>query len=105
MKTLVTGANGFLGKVLVKKLVADGHNVIAVTRAPLNKDYLVANVENIVADLSSKESVLEFPDDIENLIHLAQSSSYKDFPNSSQDIFGVNVFSGFQLLEYAARQG
>jgi nucleoside-diphosphate-sugar epimerase len=41
------------------------------------------------------------PRKLDAVIHLAQSRFYKQFPDKAADVFAVNVYGTFQLLEYA----
>lgn len=51
MKVLVTGATGFVGKKLIPKLLANKHEVVVLTRNPLNaKQILGGEVEAIQWD-------------------------------------------------------
>ncbi|MEO8707335.1 MAG: NAD-dependent epimerase/dehydratase family protein, partial [Kofleriaceae bacterium] len=52
MKLLVTGATGFIGKHLVRRLVRDGHQVAALVRDPAKTEGLPAGIEWIQGDLS-----------------------------------------------------
>jgi uncharacterized protein YbjT (DUF2867 family) len=40
MNIFVTGATGVLGKAVVKRLVADGHDVCALSRSEVNRKVL-----------------------------------------------------------------
>ncbi|MGY2041001.1 NAD-dependent epimerase/dehydratase family protein [Pseudomonas pergaminensis] len=53
MKVLVLGANGFIGKAFVEKLVCHGVQVRALTRKGLK--FFKGSVETIVGDLTSKD--------------------------------------------------
>ena len=58
MKVLVTGATGFLGKYVVKELVAEGYFVRAFGRNEAVGQSLVSDqVEFFKGDLSSKQAV------------------------------------------------
>ena len=44
-----------------------------------------------------------FPEQIDYIIHLAQSDSHNDSENNREEIFGVNVYGMLQLLEYGVK--
>ncbi|HKP37800.1 MAG TPA: NAD(P)-dependent oxidoreductase [Pyrinomonadaceae bacterium] len=101
MKVLVTGANGFIGKHLVRRL-QDHHEVFAVVRSHSDQDTR-ENVSWIEQDLAQPLNHSQLPPRVDVIIHLAQSSFYKDFPDRASDIYSVNIASTFELLEYARR--
>ena len=41
------------------------------------------------------------PDRVDGVVHLAQSSRYKEFPEGAADVYAVSVQSTFALLEWA----
>lgn len=98
--TLVTGANGLLGGKLLPILAVE-HEVHALVRTmPKNP---IPEVKYLVIDLSNDWSVEDLPQHIECVIHLAQSRSFRDFPESALDVFKVNIESTARLLDYACR--
>src|SRR5215207_1814019 len=101
MRILVTGGNGFIGKRLIPLLQERRHDVMCLLRddAPLPSD-----AEPIRADLA-RDQHLEAPGAIDAIIHLAQSSRYRDFPVYADDIFSVNTASTARLLDLARRAG
>jgi nucleoside-diphosphate-sugar epimerase len=100
---LITGATGFIGKYLAKKLIED-NRVFCITRTK-NEVYKNNNIEWILCDLSKRIDFKDFPKDIDIIIHLAQSRKYKQFPDEALDIFSVNTYSTLQLLDYGRRIG
>lgn len=69
MKILVTGADGFIGRGVVKSLLSAGAQVVAVDRQFENPD---SRAENIVADIfSSSEDLYSFFGKPDACIHLA----------------------------------
>lgn len=50
-RVLVTGATGFVGQLLVRALLADGHQVTALTRPPKRAAFLFDGAVRCVADL------------------------------------------------------
>jgi UDP-glucose 4-epimerase len=63
------------------------------------------NISIIEADLNSPKLTEILPADVNIVIHLAQSSSYRNFPNGARDMFDVNLSSTFSLLEWARNNG
>ncbi|MDR0276661.1 MAG: NAD-dependent epimerase/dehydratase family protein [Paucimonas sp.] len=68
MKILVTGANGFIGRALCRALVAQGDEVLGVTRSGRLD---VAGVEVIHADLDAAAPLREALQGVECVVHLA----------------------------------
>lgn len=99
---LITGANGLLGKRAVAQL-RDDYNVYAIVRKKPENGY--DDVEYLNIDLSSEWSCDDLPNSLEAVVHLAQSSKFRDFPNSAMDIFNVNIASTARLLDYAYSHG
>lgn len=90
MKILVTGAGGFIGSHLVKRLTAAGHNVIAFAR----KDGNLCEV----GALDSIESV-------EYVYHLAARTFVPDSWQETQAYLTENIASTVTVLEYCRRVG
>ena len=101
MKILITGASGFIGSNLVRSLTEE-HTVYAVVR---KKKKFAGNpqVNFIEVDLSHKDFVEELPAGINTVLHLAQSSRYRDFPNGVEDMISININSTGLLLDWARR--
>lgn len=74
MKILVTGANGYLGSGIVKKLLDDGIEVIAT-------DYSDKNIDNrakkFVVDLFSVNNPFQYFDQPDCVLHLAWRDGFK----------------------------
>ena len=76
MKVLVTGATGFLGKYVVKELVAEGYFVRAFGRNKAVGQSLVSDqVEFFKGDLSSKQAVEEACKGVEMVVHAGALST------------------------------
>jgi nucleoside-diphosphate-sugar epimerase len=102
MKVLVAGATGFVAGTLVPRLLAGGHEVIALGHdgARLRR---FPGAQPMVVDLRRPDLGDALPDDVDAVIHLAQANV--PFPAGAADLFAVNVGSVQQLLEYARRRG
>lgn len=103
-KVLITGVGGLLGGALAKNLSQNlGIHVIGVTSNPkIKKDH---KIEYIILDFSKEWSYDLLPKDVDVIIHLAQSSHFRDFPGMAMDVFKVNVESTARLLDFASKSG
>ena len=99
-KLLITGGNGLLGKQLIPLLSENYHIYSILRKEPAS---ILENVEYLFIDLSTQWNVSILPGDIDIIVHLAQSSKFRDFPLEADDIFNVNVKSTAQLLDYACK--
>jgi len=102
VKVLVTGAAGFIGRRLVAEL-ANRHTVDGLVRS--NDPSLPKGVQTVVCDLTRPLENVGLPPKVDVVVHLAQSRHHRDFPESSRDMFDVNVGSTQRLLEYARQAG
>lgn len=97
-KILISGANGFIGRHLLRHL-AGRHELYALTRPGSPMPEIQANW--IEVDLGEMIDMTALPNEIDAVVHLAQSANYRAFPAQAIDIFNVNVRSTQYLLEYA----
>lgn len=78
MKVLVTGANGFLGAWLTKRLLDEGHQVKALIRKNSDLSELQnCKPEYVFGDVTDKTSLLENFRNQEVIFHLAGAIGYK----------------------------
>ena len=83
-RILVTGATGFLGGNLVKKLVEMKYRVRAFVRATSNIEKLLKyNIEIYYGDIGSKETLEAAFSDIEYVVHAAADTSGE---NAGEDV-------------------
>ena len=72
LRVLVTGADGFVGRHLLPRLVSRGHRVRALARrAPSRPGVRVPGVEWRVADLTRRESLAGAANGCDRVVHLA----------------------------------
>ena len=75
MKVLVTGATGFVGSAVVRRLVADGHEVEALVRdADLARALLGDGPRLRVGDMLRPETYAPLVRDVEAVVHAAMLS-------------------------------
>ncbi len=96
-RILLTGANGFVGKVLTPMLVAAGHEVICASLS----DSTFADTKSLTLDICDPNAVLQAVKEIQptHLLHLAAISHV---PTSFKDprlTWQTNVMGTIYLLE------
>ncbi len=99
---LVTGAGGLLGGEVLAAWQG-GCKLYALVRRMPEKP--LEGVYYIVMDLAAPLEPGRLPARIDAVIHLAQSSHMRDFPDAALDICAVNTTSTAQLLDWAMRAG
>jgi UDP-glucose 4-epimerase len=99
VRVLVTGATGFVGRALMRRLAAAGHEAIPVTRGPAEGRGAVR------WDLGTEPAPASLPERIDAIVHAAQARNYRAFPGDAAEMFAVNAAATFALLDYAVRAG
>jgi len=86
MRILVTGGNGFIGSVVVRKLVQQGHQVRCLLRAKSDTTRISdLQFERIIGDICNLQSIDAAIDGCEALIHLASLSNWNDINSPLMD--------------------
>jgi nucleoside-diphosphate-sugar epimerase len=103
MKVLVTGATGYLGKVLVPKLHDRGYDIRILARQSSDTTLFsgLRNIEIFHGDVTSRESLEGIEKDIEYVYHLAVLGHY-GVVEDDQDYFDVNTRGSLNLLKHLA---
>lgn len=102
-KILITGASGLLGSVLCRQLVLPDVKITAIFRG--DNSTKQPGLDYFSLDVSTEDLTKNLPTDIDVVIYLAQSSKFRDFPDSALDVFNVNVAATARLLDYAKQVG
>jgi UDP-glucose 4-epimerase len=101
MKILVTGASGYIGQHLCRRLVEDGWDVRGLSRSP--RPHCLPMVQWFQGDICDAEIAQRAADDVCCIFHLAGLSLSACDQNPAQALV-VNVQGAFQMLEIARRQ-
>jgi UDP-glucose 4-epimerase len=102
---LVTGANGFVGQHLTRKLIDAKRSVRAVSRDDAKLCFFrPSEVEAVKADISVRESISGVMDGIDTVYHLA-AIARNDLRKQWGDYYAVNVLGTENLLEEARAAG
>jgi dihydroflavonol-4-reductase len=104
MTTLVTGAAGFLGSHVARKLVARGDTVRALVR-PTSSKRAIADLplEFVIGDLRDEASLKSAMRSVRQVFHVA--ADYRLWSKNPQDIYDSNVGGTKNLLAAAQRAG
>ncbi|MDU9404606.1 NAD(P)-dependent oxidoreductase [Pseudomonas sp. zfem004] len=98
LRILITGAAGLLGSQAIR-FFSQNHDVHAIVHNPVAEP--IDGVTYHSVDLSSDFDASGLPGQIDAVLHLAQSSKFRDFPAQALDVFNVNVAALAKLLDYA----
>lgn len=105
MRVLVTGGTGFTGTALVRRLLADGHSVVALDY----KEGIASNqlrergAEVVIGSVTDKEAVRAAVRGAEVVHHLA--AAFRELDVSEQHYHDVNVGGTRNVLEAAVEAG
>lgn len=95
MKYLVTGGSGFIGSYIVKRLVADKHEVVVFDDFSRGKMENLSGVEDLVtvkqADILDFESLSDSIPEIDGIFHEAALTSVPESFSNPQKYHNVNV--------------
>lgn len=94
MNILLTGAGGLIGANLHAELIKSGATVFTVSRS-------IKNDDNLDINFAAEWDTNLLPKNIDCIIHLAQSESFRDFPQKATDIFYTNTLSTLKLADWA----
>src|SRR5690606_24442665 len=100
MKTLITGATGFVGSAVLRRLLAAGHEVRALVRAGSDRRNLEGlDVEIATGDLCDPASLRQAVAGCDTLFHVA--ADYRLWIPDPDSIYRTNV-EGTRMLIRAA---
>ncbi len=98
MKVLVTGATGFLGAWLVRRLIDEGHDVRIIKRSNSSLEELTGLKLDIVAgDVTDKLSLLAACKNVDTVFHLAGLIGYTRQQREAMEL--VNVEGTRNVIE------
>jgi NADH dehydrogenase len=102
MKILVTGAGGFIGVRLVHRLLAEGHDVVALVRAPKGELRLPRpRLQVVRGDMTDAASLDRAVQGCEVVVHLANATAITDWAKAR----AINVEGTRLLLDACKRAG
>jgi dihydroflavonol-4-reductase len=97
-KVLVTGANGFLGSWLVRRLVEEGHQVFSLVRKSSDlSDLKDIKTEYVYGDVTNIHSLLDACKGMDSVFHLAGLIAYKKSERKRME--AINVGGTANVIE------
>jgi nucleoside-diphosphate-sugar epimerase len=99
MKCLVTGASGFIGNSLVRRLIEEDHQVVALLHKSKPKN-LEKKAEYVYGDITDVNSVRSFFRDVDYVFHCA--ALVKDY--GPKKIFYKTNFEGTKNIAYLSQE-
>jgi UDP-glucose 4-epimerase len=107
VRVLVTGGAGFIGSALVRKLLADGHDVVILDdlSTGFEENLRGVDVPIIHGSVTDSESVSRAASGCHTIVHLAAVGSVPQSIIDPIGIFDINVRGSLEVFEYARREG
>lgn len=110
-KILITGAGGLIGSHLVYAMANDWEIYAIYRKMPdlsvhsHSQGLKFPSIHPVLMDFTDSWNPGLLPDQINAVVHLAQSPNFRDFPDFAENIFSVNTSSTMHLLDYARKAG
>lgn len=102
MKYLITGASGFIGPHLVRKLTSEGHFCRCLVRSPDKfKPGVDSNIEVVAGDVTRPETISGVADQMDAILHLATLGHMSNFSVPPEMFVSVNVHGTENIMHEA----
>jgi len=103
---LVTGATGFLGPYVIRKLISGGHACRCLVRNTSKTDLLEEiGAELVQGDITDQSSLIGIADEIDVLIHMATLGHASNFRVTEEMFESINVQGTIHIMQEALRAG
>lgn len=97
MKVIVTGANGFLGNHLVRKLINLNYEVIAIDLNEINYNH--DNLTSLVSDMADIDN-LKINEKIDAIFHTAAKINLDNSITNISEITNSNIIASYKLSQF-----
>jgi dihydroflavonol-4-reductase len=106
VRYLLTGATGFLGPYLVKRLLSDGHECRCLVRTSSRCGHLQQpGVETVCGDITRPDTLAGIADGMDALIHMATLGHMNNFTFTEEMFEAINVQGTKNIMNEAKRAG
>jgi dihydroflavonol-4-reductase len=104
VRYLITGATGFIGPHLVKKLVGEGHSCRCLVRTDSNTKLLREfGVECVEGDITRADTLKGVAENVDRVLHLATLGHMSNFTVTESMFAAINVKGALNVMEEALR--
>ncbi len=104
MKTLVTGATGFIGSAVLRQLLAVGHDVRVLIRPKSDRRNIAGlPVEIVYGDLTDRKSLDEGMKGCSTLFHVA--ADYRLWVREAEEMYEANIAGTRNIMQAALSSG
>ena len=104
MKYLITGATGFIGPNLIKKLISEGHFCRCLVRNSSKADILKeAGVELVEGDVTRADCLKGIADGMDRLLHMATLGHMSNFTVTESMFEAINVQGTLNIMQEGLR--
>jgi dihydroflavonol-4-reductase len=103
VRVLVTGATGFIGRAIVRKLLERGHEPIALVRTPSKRRFVPEGSAVFYGDVMAPESLLRPISLSDAVVHCAAIVDYGLYP--AELVQRVNIYGTLNTLRMARECG
>lgn len=102
MKIMITGATGFVGQVLLQKLLEEGHTVHVLIRNPDKaKKFTHERIKIFYGNINNRDSIYEAMNGCEQVYHVAGSTDV--WIKKPGDSIAINYYGTINVYETALR--
>lgn len=101
-KYFITGATGYIGSMLAKRIISSGQSVSVIVRDPFRlDDDILSNAEVIRADITDREAVLRITEKYDYMIHCAAPTKSAYMITNPVEVIGAIVNGTEHILNLA----
>jgi dihydroflavonol-4-reductase len=106
LRYLITGATGFIGPHLIKKMVSMGHECRCLVRPKSDAELLKKlDVELMEGDITNAESLKGIVEGIDCVVHMATLGHMSNFKATEEMFTRINVDGTKNIMKEAIRAG
>ena len=104
MNYLITGATGFIGPYLIKKLIGEGHGCKCLARKESEHKLPTKNgIEVVIGDITKPETLVGMGNNVDVLLHLATLGHMSNFTVTEEMFENINVKGTVNIMQEALR--
>ncbi len=106
MNCLITGATGFIGPYLVRRLISQGHRCRCLVRGTDNRNiHQGPGIELVQGDITEVNSLRGIADGIDSIFHLATLGHMNNFTVTEEMFTKVNLYGTQNIMREAIKSG